>query len=79
MNCQDIPLGAAAHADFVDTRRTPEPLPSKNARFGRHDVMSTDEDHDRLPMMTREDYERIGQILREIGGPNVTWGSQGPP
>jgi hypothetical protein len=38
--------------------------------------MGTDEDHDRLPMMTREDYDRIGQILREIGGPSVTWGSQ---
>jgi hypothetical protein len=33
-------------------------------------------DLDRLPMMMREDYERIGGILREIGGPNVTWGSQ---
>jgi hypothetical protein len=38
--------------------------------------MGAEEDHDRLPMMSREDYERIGQILREIGGHNVTWGSQ---
>ncbi|SIJ12493.1 Uncharacterised protein [Mycobacteroides abscessus subsp. abscessus] len=27
-------------------------------------------------MITREDYDRIGAILREIGGPNVYWGSQ---
>lgn len=38
--------------------------------------MAADENHDQLPMITREDYQRIAGILREIGGPNVSWGSQ---
>lgn len=38
--------------------------------------MAKGDEHDRLPMMTREDYERIGGILREIGGHNVVWGAQ---
>lgn len=38
--------------------------------------MAKDSDHDQLPMMTRADYDRIGAVLREIGGPNVVWGSQ---
>lgn len=33
-------------------------------------------DHDQLPMITPDDYKRIGAILNEIGGPNVVWGSQ---
>lgn len=43
---------------------------------GRQDGMAKGDDPDRLPMMTREDYDRIGGILREIGGHNVVWGSQ---
>lgn len=38
--------------------------------------MAKDDDRDRLPMMTRDDYDRIGGILREIGGHNVVWGAQ---
>jgi len=38
--------------------------------------MAADENRDKLPMITREDYQRIAGVLREIGGPNVAWGSQ---
>lgn len=38
--------------------------------------MAKADDHGRLPMITREDYDRIGGILREIGGQHVVWGAQ---
>jgi hypothetical protein len=29
-----------------------------------------------IPEPTAEDLERIGKLLRHIGGPNVSWGAQ---
>lgn len=34
------------------------------------------DDPDQLRMITADDYNRIGRLLREIGGANVSWGAQ---
>ena len=38
--------------------------------------MPAEKGHDQLRMMTKEDYDRIGRMLRDIGGPHVTWGAK---